>query len=73
MRYTGGASYVVTDEAKFKADLTRAYNTAVQFFAMKCKEYGWNPQEVMSNGAHRVFSHDEGRRLGISSSHIDPT
>lgn len=73
MRYTGGASYTVTDEARFKADVTRAYNTAVQFFAQKCKEYGWNPQEKMSNGLHRVYSHDEGRRLGLSSSHVDPT
>ena len=73
MKYTSGANYVVTDEAKFKADVTRAYNTAVEFFAMKCKEYGWNPQEKMSNGLHRVYSHDEGRRLGLSSAHVDPT
>ena len=72
MRYTGGASYVITDEAKFRADMTRAYNTAVQFFAMKCKEYGWNPQEKMSNGLHRIFSHNEGRLLGLSSAHVDP-
>lgn len=73
MRYTGGASYTVTDEAKFKADVTRAYNTAVKFFAQKCKEYGWDPQEKLGNGLHRVFSHDEGRRLGLSSGHVDPT
>lgn len=74
MKYTGnGASYVITDEAKFKADVTRAYKTAVKFFATKCKEYGWNPQEKMSNGLYRVFSHDEGRRLGLSSAHVDPT
>lgn len=73
MRYTSGSNYVVTDEAKFKADVTRAYNTAVEFFAMKCKEYGWNPQEKRSNGLYRVFSHDEGRRLGLSTAHVDPT
>lgn len=73
MKYTGGANYTVTNEAKFKADITRAYNTAVEFFAMKCKEYGWNPQEKMANGLHRVYSHDEGRRLGLSSAHVDPT
>ena len=72
MKYTGGASYVVTDEEKFRADAVRGYNTAVQFFAMKCKEYGWNPQEVMSNGLHRIFSHNEGRLLGLSSAHQDP-
>lgn len=73
MKYTGGANYTITNEAKFKADITRAYNTAVQFFAMKCKEYGWNPQEKMANGLYRVYSHDEGRRLGLSSAHVDPT
>lgn len=73
MKYTGGANYTITNEAKFKADVTRAYNTAVEFFAQKCKEYGWNPQEKMSNGLYRVSSHDEGRRLGLSSSHVDPT
>lgn len=73
MRYTSGANYSVTNEEKFKADITRAYNTAVQFFAKKCKEYGWNPQEKMSNGLYRVFSHDEGRRLGLSTAHVDPT
>lgn len=73
MKYTSGANYTVTNEAKFKADVTRAYNTAVQFFAQKCKQYGWNPQEKMSNGLHRVYSHDEGRRLGLSTAHVDPT
>lgn len=74
MKYSGnGASFTITNEAKFKADVTRAYNTAVKFFALKCKEYGWNPQEKMSNGLYRVFSHDEGRRLGLSTAHVDPT
>ena len=73
MKYTGGANYTISNETKFKADVTRAYNTAVKFFAAKCKEYGWNPQEKMSNGLYRVSSHDEGRRLGLSSSHVDPT
>lgn len=73
MKYTGGANYTITNEAKFKADVTRAYNTAVEFFAQKCKQYGWNPQEKMSNGLYRVSSHDEGRRLGLSSGHVDPT
>lgn len=73
MKYTGGANYTVTNETKFKADVTRAYNTAVQFFAMKCKEYGWNPKEKMSNGLYRVYSHDEGRRAGLSTEHVDPT
>lgn len=73
MRYTGGANYVITNDAKFRNNITTAYNTAVQFFAQKCKQYGWNPLEKMSNGLYRVSSHDEGRRLGLSTSHVDPT
>ena len=73
MRYGSGANFTVTDSAKFKQNILTAYNTAVEFFALKCKEYGWNPLEKMPNGLHRVYSHDEGRRLGLSSSHVDPT
>ncbi len=73
MRYTGGSNYIITNETKFKADVTRAYNTAVKFFAMKCKEYGWNPQAKLPNGLYVVSSHDEGRRAGVSSGHVDPT
>lgn len=73
MKYTGGANYTVTNESKFKADVTRAYNTAVYFFAYKCKQYGWNPLEKMPNGLYRISSHDEGRRLGLSTAHVDPT
>lgn len=73
MKYTGGANYTVTNESKFKSDVTRAYNTAVYFFAYKCKQYGWNPLEKMSNGLYRISSHDEGRRLGLSTAHVDPT
>ena len=73
MKYTSGANYTITDEAKFKADITRAYNTAVKFFAYKCKEYGWNPTDKLPNGLYVVSSHDEGRVLGVSTSHVDPT
>lgn len=73
MRYTSGASYMVTDNAKFKADIQRAYDTAVEFFAAKCTEYGFDPTAKLSNGLHVVSSHDEGRRLGLSSAHVDPT
>lgn len=73
MRYTGGASYTVTNEAKFKADVTRAYKTAVELFAQKCLEHGWDPQAKRPDGLHYVFSHDEGRRAGLSSAHVDPT
>ena len=73
MKYTGGANYTVSNEAKFKADVTRAYKTAVTFFALKCKEYGWDPTAKLSNGLYVVSSHDEGRRAGLSTAHVDPT
>lgn len=73
MRYTSGANFAVSDSAQFKKNILTAYNTAVEFFAMKCKEYGWDPTERMANGLHRVYSHDEGRQLGLSSGHVDPT
>lgn len=73
MKYGSGANFTVTDTATFKKNIMTAYNTAVEFFALKCREYGWDPEEKMSNGLHRVFSHDEGRILGLSSAHVDPS
>lgn len=73
MKYTSGSSYSITNSSKFKSDVTRAYNTAVAFFAKKCKEYGWDPTAKLSNGLYVVSSHDEGRRAGLSTSHVDPT
>lgn len=73
MKYTGGANYTVSNETKFKDDVSRAYKTAVAFFALKCKEHGWNPTAKLSNGLYVVSSHDEGRRAGLSTAHVDPT
>ena len=72
MRYTGGCSFVVTDQAKFEADLKRGYNTAVLLVADICKRYGWDPTEKLPDGRHRVYSHNEGRLLGLSTAHFDP-
>lgn len=73
MKYTSGASYKITNESKFKEDLLRGYNTAVLLCADICNRYGWNPADKLSNGLYLVSSHDEGRRLGVSSAHVDPT
>lgn len=73
MRYTGGAEYVVTDERKFKADIKRGYKTAVKLCADICKRYGWNPQAKLASGLYLISSHDEGRRAGLSTAHVDPT
>lgn len=72
IKYTSGADYKVTNNTKFKEDVLRAYKTAVEFFAMKCKEYKWNPTEMLENGLHRVYSHNEARKLGLASGHVDP-
>lgn len=73
MRYTGGANYVVTNEAKFKADIMRGYKTAVQLCAYLCKQHGWNPMTKLASGLYLISSHDEGRRAGLSTAHVDPT
>lgn len=73
MCYTGGADYIVLDEGKFRADLSRGYRTAIELCADICRRYGWDPQTRLSSGLYLISSHDEGRRAGLSSSHVDPT
>ena len=70
--YTSGASYTIKDETKFKADILRGYNTAVQLCARICRERGWNPLAKLSNGMYLISSHNEGRLAGLSSAHVDP-
>lgn len=73
IRYTGnGADYVVTNQAKFRADILRSYKTAVLLCADICKRYGWNPTAKLSNGMFLISSHNEGRIAGLSSAHVDP-
>lgn len=71
--YTSGASYKITNDAKFKEDILRGYNTAVLLCADICRRYGWNPTAKLPNGLYLISSHDEGRRAGVSSAHVDPT
>lgn len=73
MKYGSGADYTVTDQAKFKADILRGYNTAVLLCADICKRYGWSPVDKLPSGLYLISSHDEGRRAGLSSAHVDPT
>lgn len=67
------ATYKVNNAEKFKADIMRGYNTAVELCADICKRYGWNPQTKLSSGLYLISSHDEGRRAGLSTAHVDPT
>lgn len=73
MKYTGGANFTITNEEKFKADILRGYDTAVLLCADICKRYKWDPTSRLSSGLFLISSHDEGRRLGLSSAHVDPT
>ena len=71
MKYVGGANYVITDKAKFIADIKRSYNTCVELCAEICKRYGWNPSDKLANGLCRISDHNEGRLKGLSSGHVD--
>lgn len=73
IKYTSGANYTVSNANKFKADIMRGYNTAVELCADICKRYGWNPQAKLPSGLYLISSHDEGRRAGLSTAHVDPT
>lgn len=74
MKYEeNSASYKILNEAKFLADINRGYRNAVEFAALKCKEFGFDPRAKLSNGLHVLYSHDEGRIAGVSSAHVDPT
>ena len=70
--YTGGANYIIKNEAGFKADILRGYNTAILLCAKICKERGWEPLAKLSNGMYLISSHNEGRLAGLSSAHVDP-
>ena len=66
--YTGGANFVIKDEAKTKEVVIRTYNSAVDLCAKLCKDYSLNPLET---GV--VVSHAEGYKRGIASNNADPT
>lgn len=72
IKYVGGANYTVSDEAAFRADFLRAYETLVELCVDICKRYGWDPTDKLPNGLYVVSSHNEGRLAGLSSSHVDP-
>jgi len=57
--------FVILDKAKAQADCKRAYQSAVELFAMLCKKYKLDPMDD-------ICSHKEGYYKGIASSHGDP-
>ena len=72
VKYNGGADYKIINDGKFKADIMRGFSTAVSLCADICKRYGWDPEAKLPNGMYLISSHDEGRRAGLSSAHVDP-
>lgn len=72
IRYTSGAVYEINNLEKFKGDILRGYNTAVMLCADICKRYGWDPTSKLPSGLYLISSHDEGRRAGLSTAHVDP-
>lgn len=62
---SGNANFTILDKAKAQAHARTAYNTAVELFAMLCREYKIDPLSG-------IISHREGGRAGIASGHVDP-
>lgn len=73
IKYTSGANYTIINQENFKRDIFRGYDTAVQLCADICKRYKWDPMKKLPSGLYLISSHDEGRRAGLSTAHVDPT
>lgn len=64
IRYTGGANFTVTDLTAARQQAEGCYRTAVDLFAMLCRDLGLSPDTIIS--------HAEGAKQGIASGHADP-
>ena len=67
IKYVGGATFTCSDKPAAQAAAKRTYDTAVQLFAMLCKQFGLDP---LGDGV--IVSHKEGCARGIASNHGDP-
>ena len=67
IKYTSGANFTCSDNAKAKAIVERTYKSAVELFAHLCNEHNLNPLE---DGV--IISHSEGYKRGVASNHADP-
>lgn len=67
IKYTSGAKFTCSDKTAALAAVRKTYNSAVQLFAMLCKEYGLNP---LADGV--IISHKEGSARGVATNHGDP-
>lgn len=67
IKYTGGASFTCSNKAEAQAQVQGTYKTAVELFAMLCKQYNLDP---LADGV--IISHREGHKRGVASNHGDP-
>lgn len=67
IKYTSGSNFTCSDKATARAVAKRTYETAVELFAMQCKQYNLDPT---ADGV--IISHKEGHSRGIASNHGDP-
>lgn len=67
IKYTGGANFTCSDVNAAREVAERTYRSAVELFAMLCKEYNLDP---LGDGV--IISHREGHKRGVASNHGDP-
>lgn len=66
IKYTGVLDkFEILDKAKAQADAKRAYESAVELFAMLAKMWNWDVDKD-------ILSHKEAGKKGIASGHTDP-
>lgn len=67
IKYTGGSSWVeLADGSNTKAVVLANYKHAVEYFALRCRQFGFDP---LKDGV--VISHSEGYKRGYASNHGD--
>jgi hypothetical protein len=67
IKYTQGAVFTCSDEARAKEMVQRTYKSAVELFAHLCEKYNLDP---MKKGV--IISHNEGFDMGWATNHADP-
>lgn len=68
IKYVGGSAWIeLADGSNTKAVVLANYKNAVEYFALRCKEFGFDP---LKDGV--VISHKEGHARGLASNHGDP-
>ena len=67
IKYVSGATFIFSNLTDARAAAKRTYDSAVQLFAMLCKQYNLNP---LGDGV--IISHKEGCARGVASNHGDP-